>query len=97
LIGLVFIIKLTVIKPTRFEEESTHIQPAPCFGRSAAGWQVSSKVLIALGIINTVKWTYDALPQIPPNWTTLDPSVTQTEQVDSQLGFTFKSQHERVP
>ena len=34
---------------SQIEEELSHIQPAPCFGRSVAGWQVSSKVLITVG------------------------------------------------
>ena len=41
---------LQLHRPTTiFEKESPHIQPAPCFCRSLAGWQVSSKVLIAVG------------------------------------------------
>ena len=39
----------SLVSPSQIEEESTQIQPAPCFGRSTAGWQVSSKVLITVG------------------------------------------------
>ena len=42
-------VHIGLVLTLQIEEESPHIQLAPCFGRSPAGWQVSSKVLIAVG------------------------------------------------